>query len=637
MEHHPSDTTHYHQAWIRPFVRSLAKPVWLESSLLARPRFESMRTILTIVQKRMHYLQQQQQTTKTTTKKNNDNDDNNDEQEHENDDSIPPPLRVVVFGGSVTEGTGCEGHPKHLVTNNNNNKRRKPPPPPTIRGKSCSWPFRLQQLANAVLGESVIEIVNVAVGGTNSDLAGPVLKYNLYPSKVLQTRGPHVIVNAYAVNDNLPQAPWRDNSTHDFRHDDYTLARAQTFIRNAMESLPCPTTTNTNTTTSQHLPMIVFVNDYLGNQNDIVLGEDIRHANVQLLSHLYGVGYISPFHPVSSLVYSDTTELTFSPPWTKGENYTKQVNGHFQMPGHIYMALSIAYSALKVAQEVCISSSRSSSSGHGGDDTTTTSPTNKDPHVATTRSSPWSIAPWLTRWYTLAGLATEWDDVAHNHTIQRETYCENTGSASPKPLCPFAFVATPAGTARTAGQLNSYLERYIVSNTGWKAENDMRNGWQNKLGLVAHTTGAKLKLRLPTIESPIRVIQLQNLKSYGDKWEGSNAQYTFTVWKSLEDAQTSDSENPTAKVQPIMTKTFQRSGFHDLNVSIAYQYKLDLLSGTDDAGDDEDDDAEEEAGDGPLVTTDTTHVIDAGTTVDIELELIGGTEYKLISLLLCSR
>ena len=44
---------------------------------------------------------------------------------------------------------------------------------------------------------------------------------------------------------------------------------------------------------------------------------------------------------------------------------------------------------------------------------------------------------------------------------------------------PFAFVATLAGTARHANELNKYLLPFTTNNTGWTGENDICNDWQN--------------------------------------------------------------------------------------------------------------------------------------------------------------
>ena len=53
--------------------------------------------------------------------------------------------------------------------------------------------------------------------------------------------------------------------------------------------------------------------------------------------------------------------------------------------------------------------------------------------------------------------------------------------------------------------------------------NDMRYGWQAKIGLVAARVGATLVLRIPAIANPIRVLTVHHIRSYGEKWAGSAA------------------------------------------------------------------------------------------------------------------
>jgi hypothetical protein len=50
-----------------------------------------------------------------------------------------------------------------------------------------------------------------------------------------------------------------------------------------------------------------------------------------------------------------------------------------------------------------------------------------------------------------------------------------------------------------------------------RSVNDMRFGWQSKIGLVATTVGASILFTIPRLENPIRVFAVQYIKSYGEK------------------------------------------------------------------------------------------------------------------------
>jgi hypothetical protein len=89
----------------------------------------------------------------------------------------------------------------------------------------------------------------------------------------------------------------------------------------------------------------------------------------------------------------------------------------------------------------------------------------------------------------------------------------------------------------------------VVENNGWGPVVDLAaGGWSRKLGLVASSGGATLILRMTNITKEVQMLNLQTLKSYGEKWEGSKAQFALQI------------ENPGMKT---WTDTFDIEGFHD--------------------------------------------------------------------------
>jgi hypothetical protein len=154
--------------------------------------------------------------------------------------------------------------------------------------------------------------------------------------------------------------------------------------------------------------------------------------------------------------------------------------------------------------------------------------------------------------------------------------------------------ATPAGTIRSAMAVNRYIKPFVESNNGWRGKNDVRNGWQNKLGFVADKARSSVVFRLANITNRISSLTLSSLKSYGDDWAKSEAEFNVTVWKeeAIEHA-----------------TSFRIKGYHNQNTSISYPFRLDL--GGQSAA--------------------------PGRTLTLEISLLGGTTFKIISLMLCSR
>lgn len=142
-----------------------------------------------------------------------------------------PLLLVTVYGRSVAEGTGCNKIPTEL----GNLEVIE-----SIKGKNSAWPLQLQWLADTFLGNDVICVENIAVGGTHSILVLPNLEYRLYPKNLLLLQnGPDVILNGYSVNDNLPSMEVKENLMADQQHFQLGLDKSQHFTLSALKSQLC--------------------------------------------------------------------------------------------------------------------------------------------------------------------------------------------------------------------------------------------------------------------------------------------------------------------------------------------------------------------------------------------------------------
>lgn len=128
--------------------------------------------------------------------------------------------------------------------------------------------------------------------------------------------------------------------------------------------------------------------------------------------------------------------------------------------------------------------------------------------------------------------------------------------------------------------------------------NDMKNGWQNKLGYVATKPGASVLLTISDIQNPVQKVIVQYLKSYGEKWSGSKAEFDLRIYES------SNTGN-----EPVFRKGFILTGEWEEEYSISFQELLDL-------GD---------------------NAATIGQTVTLRITLTGGNEFKILGLMLCSR
>ena len=65
---------------------------------------------------------------------------------------------------------------------------------------ACSWPNRLQHLADQLLVVGVVQVSNMAVGGTSSEIGLSTVKYRLYPKEMMPA-GPDIIMFGYSTNE----------------------------------------------------------------------------------------------------------------------------------------------------------------------------------------------------------------------------------------------------------------------------------------------------------------------------------------------------------------------------------------------------------------------------------------------------
>lgn len=552
--HHPKDQRNIHGSWTADLVDLLGSHV-LQQSVKGYPEMEILSTVVTKLSRRLQNFVQH-------------------EKDYNSSFQLAPPLKIVVFGGSIVEGTGCMKSP--------------------IPGggkldfeslQECAWPYRLERALNHVLNyvlfpfstaepRTFVKVHNLAAGGTNSEAAIPILRYWLSP--ILEPDGADVIINAYSANDNLPPAFHATfNTTVDSFHLARVLQRNMQFIQearfsnshhqyddNSYENQNCQ-----RFTPISQLPMILYINDYLGNQQESIIGEGQLDQAIQwLVDTEPTMGYVSVAHSIRRWILADTSEDFFSPSWVDRKG-RPTVNVHYGMAGHVTTTIGMLYFWLQLLLEYCDEAillprdddSLASTWIYPEDVIKIEIPSKE--WVQQQQPQPEIIRPNLTEW-----------DVrkinARPHSSCQQVTAPST--ATNKKLtapCAFAFLAAPLGTHQRQDLLESFLEPFTVERKGWVVQNDFRQGgFQNKLGLVALHKGATMALSVPAScdAARSRIITIHYLKSYGDLWKDSRAEFRAVV-----------AANGGAILHE---QIFDLEGFHDQSVSISYFHSLRLAS-----------------------------------------------------------
>jgi len=514
--------------WIQELMQFLS-PRFLRLGFRAPPLPETLQAVLDIIFKRLQ------------------------------DPESNPPLRIAVFGGSVTQGRGSCVDPF-----TDSNKHQDPPP----KKNNCNWVTRIQVFADEFLGKGVVQVVNLAAGGTNTGLAQSVVKYRLYQERSPLFPGPDIVINTYTTNDAfVPNHNTDVTNTTQFSDDRRDLH--QQFIRNALRSRPC-----------SPLPLVAYIHDYLGNMHDRILGERANRNVIQELSDWYHTTFISYSDAVQRIVHANDKELAFSAKW---EN---QIDVHFGMPGHVAASWVAAFGALQAVVDHCEDEYKVQESPFAGHHST-------EVMNLVERVQP----PELTKETRLSTISGEWKAEKERIDQEDRELCEATTDNDVAPVvpCVLAFVANNAGTVSTAGALTNYLKPRIASNDGWVAKDDMsQGGWSNKLGWTAEKPGARVTFFVDNIHTQARFIRIFHLKSYGDIWKGSTVNGQV---RSI------DSNNNSEVVGE-----FTLEGFWEDRFSLFVPFTLDLKD----------------------------KAVQPGNRVELSLDLVGGSSFKITSIIICN-
>lgn len=476
------------------------------------------------------------------------------------------PLNIVVVGGSVTYGRGsCVDPFKKQKLNS--------------LDINCNWPSRLQKLFDEFLGVGTVRVTNLAVGGTSTSLSTTIIKYKLYPddTRFLRKHGPDIIINAYSTNDALPLG---SNHTYDAHYHWQQREAAQNFIRAAHASRPC-----------SNLPLVMYVDDYLGNQHNLILGEQSNQRLTQEMAEWYGSMYISYAAAVRRLVYANQQETLLSaywPWWSKQNSKRPRIQVHIQLSGHMALLWVVAFSMLTAVVDYCDDDYDDQAASQLFPD--------MFPQVVmdlVERVPP----PLLNANTTLERVSDKW--LAASEANTEANVCgavqEEEDAAKKTNPCVLAFICGPMGTIRSSGVMKIFLNRTSTRTKGWKIDDDADSGgWSNKLGYIATRHNATTTFYKDPTDTTVQSLKIFYLRSYGAKWAKSKAKFTL---RGIHEK------------KKVYEKSFTLEGSHNSNTSIAYPYELDLGKNT----------------------------LPKGIRVELTVTVIGGTTFKLIGMVMCNR
>eukprot|EP00977_Amphora_coffeiformis_P000534 scaffold132_cov170-Amphora_coffeaeformis.AAC.13 len=309
---------------------------------------------------------------------------------------------------------------------------------------------------------------------------------------------------------------------------------------------------------------------------------------------------------VRRIVYANVDLALLNAKWPMVKGKPK-VDVHFSMAGHIAIAWVFVYSLADVFSSFCQNEAFLEETPEAQRNSLINEATWKRVHHA--------LPPPLTKETRLSQISRDWEDVEKTIAANRETVCMD--DAQKQLPCEFAFIAGPAGSVRSPGQMQNYLNKFLGESVGWNPVDEYAaGGFAKKLGFVATQPNAFFTLRLKEVTKEVRFLNIYTLKSYGEKWANSTARFTFTV------------ENPGKEAR---TTSFDIKGFHDAQVRYAFEVVRVVEWNV----------TEYPRGD---LTTSHTFIHDLneekaviGGNVTVRADLVGGKTFKIIGMMFCNR
>jgi hypothetical protein len=163
-------------------------------------------------------------------------------------------------------------------------------------------------------------------------------------------------------------------------------------------------------------------------------------------------------------------------------------------------------------------------------------------------------------------------------------------------------INSPEGQTSTAALLGRYLHRWLTHRDGFNIERDFSHGFARKLGIEAIKTNATMQFDFPNVTLPVKILTIHSIKSYGEAWEGSAA--NFIISKKVSSIIGNETNNGGQWTQ-VSSQVL--SGVHSSESTISYSTEIMFAP------------------------------IEVGSDVKLEVKLVGGSKFKITGLMFCSR
>lgn len=501
----------------------------IQRSIVGMPKdYTNVKRVMELVHQRYHFLQ------------------------HGGDSA--PKVKILVMGGSLIVGVNC----RKIVSEHKLGF--------LMPHRLCTWAHRLEFLLNNLLDADIFEVHKIAMGGTNTATG-----FVLWDSDFLPTehKNPDILINAYSTNDmHILTVMEAEASNTTLR--DKVMEMIQDFVRSVMKEAECA-------------PLILHMDDYLGNEQREVLTTMHLSQAVQTLSSYYGFAAMSYANVVRDLVYGDTKEAWFSPGgWYEGDTMVREI--HPGMGMHIVSSWVAAYTLLNLGLTYCTIEEWDMEPATAMDNIPYQviqglPPLKNTPIIpGKPKPIPGGLLPALTPELNLENITALWRSapVPSGDCLSIENHLSK---------CPFSWISGISVSGKNATYAKELFETFCVKGTSWTVDTG-----GDKLGMSPSRLSKEMLLEFPKLVQPIHSITIFYMKSYGEQWDNSEIALSASTL-----------ERGTNWTEVRKASLF---GFHNKKTSETYTYRMEVD-------------------------------VEAGMDFRVGIQLVGGTTFKVMGLAIC--
>lgn len=483
----------------------------------------------------------------------------------------PEPIKILVHGGSVTTGVLCRMHPFKNVNL-------------SVTRKNCAWPERLKRIINKMIGFEAVQIFNDSLGGTNTELAVLKYQYGLLPQEM---KKPDIIINAYSSND-MHVISMRNAEAKNLTLIEAVSELVQDFIR-SVEAPKC----SINSENKKHEPLLIFLDDYVGNEQHEILETMASTSTINTLANYYNIMSISYSDAIRHIVYSETRETWFSPDWYKNfqkKDFERQV--HHGLGGHVSICWIVLFNFLNALTSFCNEEARLIRSTNKQSDEKRQKILYKnidgkndayifsagdlgevglESDLRNSKLEGWpsfghesngghrGIIPPLNSELLIQDVSDLWEESSARNKVA----CGQNESNNNEDQCVFSWIAN-VDEVKTEEALNAKMSTVMTDNSGWGAVEE-----NAKLGFVPlpenneEYTVKSFTMSLKNLSKSVDIIHLLSMKSYGEKWEGSMVHVDVLLKKKNES-------------EAVAIAELDVEGSHKSETSVTYRHEINL-------------------------------------------------------------